>query len=173
MTRAEFFDNVTTWSELKDFCYDERCDILEDIYDEDGRDSYINDCLMDWARNDTWPELLARLEDIPTGYEAYRYNYGEWEGLDGADFRAIRDEVAEWVDEYSVWDDDEEEEAVDEEDAPVEYVDQDDETPIEDEDCSFDELFVAGVVCVQSIEAAARAEEEAYKAELDVFLSAV
>lgn len=177
MTRAEFFDNVTTWWELKDFCDDERCDICEDIYDEDGRDSYINDCLMDWARNDTWTELLARLEDIPTGYEAYRYDdYGEWEGLDDGDFRAIRDEVAEWVDEYSSWDDDEEEdeeEAVDEEDTPEEYVDPEDETPIEDEDCSFDELFVAGVVCVQSIEATARAEEEADEAEFDVFLSAV
>lgn len=157
MTRAEFYENVTTWWDLKNFCSDEQCDICDDIYDEEGRDDYINDCLMDWARNDSWTELLSRLEDIPTGYDYYRYDdYGEWEGLVDGDFDEIRDEVAEWMDDNGYWDDDEEE-ADDEDEEPID--DEEEEPPVEDEDCSLGELFAASATRVQSI-----AEEELAKA---------
>lgn len=149
MTRAEFYENVTTWRDLKNFCYDEQCEICDDIYDEEGRDDYINDCLMDWARLDSWSELLVRLEDIPTGYDYYRCDdYGEWEGLDDDDFDEIRDEVAEWMDENGYWGDDEEE-ADDEEDAP--FTDPEDAEPIDDEDCSLGELFEGSVARIQAI----------------------
>lgn len=157
MTRAEFFENVTSWWDLKDFCSDEQCDICDDIYDEGGRDDYINECLIDWARNDSWTELLSRLEDIPTGYDYYRYDdYGEWEGLVDGDFDEIRDEVAEWMDDNGYWDDDEEE-ADDEDEEPID--DEEEEPPVEDEDCSLGELFAASATRVQSI-----AEEELAKA---------
>ena len=149
MTRAEFYENVTTWWDLKDFCSDEQCDICDDIYDEEGRDDYINDCLMDWARNDSWTELLSRLEDIPTGYDYYRYDdYGDWVGLDDGDFDEIRDEVAEWMDDNGYWDDDEEE-ADDEEDTP--FIDPEDAEPIDDEDCSLGELFEGSVARIRAI----------------------
>lgn len=157
MTRAEFYENVTTWGDLKDFCFDENCDICNDIYDEEGRDDYINGCLMGWARNDSWTELLSRLEDIPTGYDYYRYDdYGDWAGLDDGDFYEIRDEVAEWMDDNGYWDDDEEE-ADDEDEKPLD--DEEEEPPVEDEDCSLGELFAASATRVQSI-----AEEELAKA---------
>lgn len=157
MTRAEFFENVTSWWDLKDFCSDEQCDICDDIYDEGSRDDYINECLIDWARNDSWTELLSRLEDIPTGYDYYRYDdYGEWEGLVDGDFDEIRDEVAEWMDDNGYWDDDEEE-ADDEDEEPID--DEEEEPPVEDEDCSLGELFAASATRVQSI-----AEEELAKA---------
>ena len=150
MTRAEFFENVTTWWDLKNFCSDEQCDICDDIYDEEDRDYYINDCLMDWARNDSWTELLARLENIPTGYEYYRYDdYNEWEGLDDVDFDELRDEVAEWMDENGHWEDDEEEPFDDEEDAP--YIDPEDTAPLDDEDCSLGELFNGSFARIQAI----------------------
>lgn len=165
MTRAEFYENVTTWWDLKNFCSDEQCDICDDIYDEEGRDDYINDCLMDWARNDSWTELLSRLEDIPTGYDYYRYDdYGDWVGLDDGDFDEIRDEVAEWMDDNGYWDDDEEE-ADDEDEEPIDdedeepIDDEEEEPPVEDEDCSLGELFAASATRVQSI-----AEEELAKA---------
>lgn len=149
MTRAEFYENVTTWWDLKNFCSDEQCDICDDIYDEEGRDDYINDCLMDWARNDSWTELLSRLEDIPTGYDYYRYDdYGDWVGLDDGDFDEIRDEVAEWMDDNGYWDDDEEE-ADDEEDTP--FIDPEDAEPIDDEDCSLGELFEGSVARIRAI----------------------
>ena len=157
MTRAEFFENVTSWWDLKDFCSDEQCDICDDIYDEEARDDYINECLIDWARNDSWTELLSRLEDIPTGYDYYRYDdYGEWEGLVDGDFDEIRDEVAEWMDDNGYWDDDEEE-ADDEDEEPID--DEEEEPPVEDEDCSLGELFADSATRVQSI-----AEEELAKA---------
>ena len=158
MTRAEFYKNVTTWWELKNFCYDEQCDICDDIYDERGRDDYINDCLMDWARNSSWTELLSRLEDIPTGYNYYQCDeYGDCVGLDdNDDFDDIREEVAEWMDNNGYWDDDEEEanddeEEVfdDEEDAP--FTDPEDAEPIDDEDCLLGELFEGSVARIQAI----------------------
>ena len=177
MTRDEFYEEVASWYDLINFCSDNGCeDFVSDIYDEDARDEYINDCLVDWARSDTWTELYSRLEDIPTGYEYYRNEYGDWEGLDDGDFDDIREEVAEWCDRNGIWDEEEEDEPDeedDEEDAVEEYVDPEDTIPTEAEDCSFDELFFARVVCVQSIQATARAEEEADEAEFDIFMSAV
>lgn len=157
MTRAEFYENVTTWRELKNFCSDEQCDICDDIYDERGRDDYINDCLMDWARNNSWTGLLSRLEDIPTGYDYYQCDdYGDWVGLDdNDDFDDIREEVVDWMDNNGYWDDEEEanddEEEVfdDEEDAP--FIDPEDAEPIDDEDCSLGELFEGSVARIQAI----------------------
>lgn len=149
MTREEFYENVTTWWDLKNFCSDEQCDICDDICDEESRDDYINECLIDWARNDSWTELLSRLEDIPTGYDYYRYDdYGDWVGLDDGDFDEIRDEVAEWMDDNGYWDDDEEE-ADDEEDTP--FIDPEDAEPIDDEDCSLGELFEGSVARIRAI----------------------
>lgn len=158
MTRTEFFDTVTTWWDLKNFCSDEQCDFCDDIYDEEDRDGYINDCLMDWAQNDTWQELYSRLEDIPTGYDFYRCDdSGEWSGLDDGDFGRLRGEIADWMDENGYWDDDEEE--ADEEGDEEPFDDEEEESPVEDEDCSLGELFAASATRVKSI-----AEDELEKA---------
>mgnify|MGYP004595028955 CR=1 FL=1 len=153
MTRAEFYENVTTWRDLINFCSDEQCLIF---YDEEGRDDYINSCLMDWAQNDSWTELLSRLGDIPTGYDYYRYDdYGEWEGLDDGDFDEIRDEVAEWMDDNGYWDDEEEvnddEEEVFDDDENAPFTDPEDAEPIDDEDCSLGELFEGSAARIQAI----------------------
>lgn len=111
MTRNEFLENVTWWGDLKEFCSDEGCDICDDIYDEEDRDEYINECLVDWARNDTWQELFDRLRDIPDGYDYYRDDeYNGWVGADDSDFDQYKDDVLDWADDHEVWDDDEDEE---------------------------------------------------------------
>ena len=167
MTRQEFEDNVTTWWELRDFCDEQRCDVMDGIYDEADYDDYINECLVDWARNDTWEELRNRLNDIPSGYDYYRHDdYDDWEGLDDTDFRAVKAEVAERVDDYGCWDDEDEEDEEDDEEEGAPYIDPEDTIPIEDEDCTLGELFSVSVARVHAISEeeleAARAEELAF-----------
>jgi len=185
VTRQEFIDDVTTWSELLQFCYDEDYD-TDDIYSSDSRDDYINDQLMDWARNDSWREMLETLRDLEDGdgYDYYRHDdYDDWIGLcDGdGEFDSYKNAVLEWMDENEYWpdDDDEEEEDEeydDEEEAPPadddESFEEDDEDDfdVEDEDCSVGEMFAASVHCIRAI-----AQEEINAAkELDMaFISFV
>lgn len=164
MTRQEFIDNVTTWSELLDFCYNEDIYFCEDVYTEDAKDDYFNDMLVDMARDaGSWRELYDRLEEIPTGYDYYiRDDYGDFEGADDDDFDSRYEDVLEYMDDNEYWDDDEEEE-VEEEPAPDDE-DPEDEEPVEEEDVSIAELFTTCNSKLQKIdadtEAAARAAEE-------------
>lgn len=164
MTRQEFIDNVTTWSELLDFCYDESIYFCEDVYTEDAKDDYFNDMLVEMARDaGSWRELYDRLEEIPTGYDYYiRDDYGDFEGADDDDFDSRYEDVLEYMDDNEYWDDDEEEE-VEEEPAPDDE-DPEDEEPVEEEDVSIAELFTTCNSKLQKIdadtEAAARAAEE-------------
>ena len=34
MTRDEFIQNVTTWSELRSFCYDYECSVCSEVWRE-------------------------------------------------------------------------------------------------------------------------------------------
>lgn len=105
MTKREFENDITTISELVDFCSDEGYDL--EVYDEYGRDEWIDEGLMDKARDMSWQALLSELQDIPTGYDYYRYDDGEWSGVDDYDFQDLKDEVEEWMDEWGRWDEEE------------------------------------------------------------------
>lgn len=183
MTRQEFIDDVTTWSELLQFCYDEDYD-TNDIYTSEQRDDYINDELMDWARNDSWRDMLDALRALEDndGYDYYRHDdYGDWIGLDDGDdeFDDFKDNVLEWMDENAYWPDDEEDEGEEEYDDEEEAPPADDEDSanddeedfdIEDEDCSVGEMFAASVHCIRAI---AQEEIEAAKALDRAFISLV
>lgn len=67
------------------------CD-FDDIYDDDQKDEFVNDLAVDWARENTWQDLLEMLQEVPTGSEFYRYSYGEWTSLDDDDFYSDRDD---------------------------------------------------------------------------------
>lgn len=154
MTRAGFFENVTSWWELKDFCGEQGCSLCDNVYDDEARDDYIDENLVNWVRNDTWYDLRNRLDNLDTGYDYWLLDdYGDWTGLDDGDFYNMKDEVAEWVDNYGDWDDDEEEadEEPFEEENEEPFEEEDEEPPIEDEDCSLGELFAASATRVKSI----------------------
>lgn len=162
MTRDEFLDDVITFGDLKSFCYDEGCSILENVYDDEERDEQINDCLVDWAREDSWEALHRRLDDIPTGYEWYCYDdYGEWRGLDDDDFESYKRDVLEWADDDEIWDANEDDDEIFEDGEPNEV---DDEPAIEDEDFSVGDLIGMCCVALATIQSGderrAREEEE-------------
>lgn len=147
MTRQEFIDDICTWSDLISFCYDEDCDICEDIYSEDSRDDYINEHLVEWAQDYSWEDLYSKLDEIPDGYDYYRLdNYGDFECADDEMFDDYKDEVLEWMDNGGWWEDEEEEEyyepPVGEEAlSTTSDYDEEDLIPIEPEDISIKALF--------------------------------
>lgn len=159
MTRQEFIDNIDTVGELIDFCYEYDCDECEDIYSEDAMDDYINECLTDWARNNTWRDLMNILNDLPTGYDYYRQDdYGDWQGVDDyGDFDDYKQRVLEWGDDNEVWDAEDEEE---EEELEEEPTDPDPEEEFEP-DFSLSELYTSSVTVFQVSVAQAAAEQEA------------
>ncbi len=148
MTRDYFIEEVTTWSELLEFCGEEGCYTCEDIIYSDDLDELLCNDISEAIRHDTWTEIRDALDSIETGYDFYvirgTFNY---EGADD-DFDYYKDEVLEWGDYNDKWDEPE-----DEEDAvfgePVEDCEESElqEEPLEDEDFSVGELVgFCGVV---------------------------
>lgn len=173
MTRIEFEENVTEWWELMNFCSDNGCEeFVENVVDDDYRDEYIDEMLVDMARNNSWRDMLDILNDYYNdgGYDYYIYDeyYGRYQGADEDDFRRYKDEVYQHAIEHGLFDDDEE----DEEDSgvdPFKFPDDEEYDPLEDEDeelpeedCSVIEMLASGVGCVASIndEAIRQAQED-------------
>lgn len=142
MTRAEFWDNITSWDELKEFCSDWECDYCDDIYDEDERDEKIGEDIDEYACDYSWDSLRDLLNDIPSGYDYYyRSSAFSWEEADDEMFERYKSSVCEWADNGGVWDEeDEEDEDIFEEDDDF-FAEESDDAPVEDEDFSVGDLI--------------------------------
>ena len=157
MYRQDFIDNITSWSELLDFCYEYDCSQCEDVEDVDYYRDWINDSLVSWAREDTWRELLGRLQDLD---EKDGYDYYVWDDYDGAyrpvddsDFDEYKGDVLNWGDDRCIWDDTEEDETDEEAEAECEEpADDDNDFQIPDEDLSICDFLTAGVSCIRAID---------------------
>ena len=176
MRRQDFIDNVTTWSELISFCYDEDCDVCEDIYSEEARDEDVDNNLVERARNHTWQELLDILEDIPTGGSYYYSDdWGDWHEADDDMFEDRKQDVIDWMDDNDYWDeeeDEDDEEFLDEMPFPEEDEIEEDEDlePIEDEDISFTDLLTS---CSQKLKTIEDTQEQEAQEEAENFDSFV
>lgn len=159
MTREDFIENIQSWEDLISFCSDYGCDYCKDVYDDDQRDDYINEDLVDMARNsDDWRDLRNMLNDIPTGYDYYiKDDYDEFREADNDDFEDYKSSVLEWGDDGDVWDEDEEEDYYDDEDEePAPTLRSTGESNNEEEDvveegCSLKELFESGVDSLRAL----------------------
>lgn len=160
MTRDEFLDDITEWSELINLCSEYGCEYCDDVYSEYSRDDMINNDLVDMARNcDDWTELLDTLRDIPTGYDYYTSSDGDWYGTDDGDdeFESCKNDVFEWMVARGYFEEEEppEDEDEDEEDEDI--------SDIGDETISLDELFSSAnnqLKAAEGNEVAARAAED-------------
>lgn len=166
MTRQQFIDEVNDWWELIDFCNEYECSYCEDVYSEESRDDYINEDLVDMARNaDSWSSLLDILNDITTGYDYYRRtDYDDWEGLGDYEFNDYKNDVLEWADNNEIWEDDEEE-ALPE----VDY--DDDDFVVADEPMSIGELIGVCSSQLQQIGTDKKAKEAADDEAFEVFVA--
>ena len=164
MTRQEFIDDVTTWSELLDFCGEEDLDYCEDIISSETRDNRIDEYVSDHIHEYGWGDIMSYLEsrDEEGSYDYYiEYDYDlEFTGVFDGDreFVSRKADVISYMDDECLWDadEDEEEEAPydDEEEAPPEEPDDEedeDDYVIEAEECSLSAVFAASTACIRAI----------------------
>lgn len=172
MTRSYFLDYVDTWDALLEFCRDENCDICEDIYDSEGIDDIINDSLPDLIRNEGWETVRDTLYDIPTGYDYYRCDGSfDYVGMgDDDDFDGYKEDVLNWMDDGGYWEDEDEEDDDEYEEAAPEPEDNE-ESPVESEDFSVNELFGMCFVSMTSIQKEEERKRQESLKELDAAFS--
>lgn len=150
MTRQEFLTDVNDFWDLRNFCYDEDCDILIDAYDYDSADEVIQEGLTDYIRNynDDWRDIRDRLNYIDLGGDWFWCNgWDDWDCIDD-DFDDYKEQVLDWADRNGVFD---EEDAED-----VESSEPEEEPPFDTEDFSVLETLDAGSSALRSI----RSDEE-------------
>ena len=155
MTRQEFIDDVTTWSELLDFCYDNESDICEDIVSFDTMDEEVESDLREEVGNRSWRDIRDLLCDIDTDYDFFRRNgILDYYPLDNhGDFDEYKDAVLDWMDDNGYWDDDEDDEEEYFDVVPYEELttsEEEDEPAAESEDFSIGELM--GMCSVQFLD---------------------
>ena len=143
MRRQEYIEEVTTWNELLNVADESRhYEYAENIYDDDGRDDYINEMLYDWARNDSWRELYERLSYFTEdSSEWWRLDdYGDWIALCDGDeeFEEAKNDLLRDLDEDEWWDDEEDGESTTEE---SDLFDEEEEILVESDEVSIDEMF--------------------------------
>lgn len=114
MTRREFIDEITTFSELKDLCYEEGCYELDEYFDGSDFENYANDDLYEYVRDgDRWDYVRDALNALDDSYDFY-YRNGmlDYTGFtrDDGEFDDLKQNVLEWMDDNERWDDEEDEE---------------------------------------------------------------
>lgn len=108
MTRTEYEENVVSFGDLIDFCYDNGMDNMDDIMSGDSLDEYIWDEIRDF--NGSWESLRDLLSDIRPGYDYYRRDgWLDYAWLDDTDFDNYKSEVAEEAEDRGFFEDEEEE----------------------------------------------------------------
>lgn len=107
MTRDQFIERVDDFYKLLDFCYERNLDSCDSVKDSDDFDDYINECLYDWIRYDSWQEVRNALDDIPEGYQFYDIEYG-FDGLTNRDFPEYKQKVLDEADEKDIWSEEDE-----------------------------------------------------------------
>ena len=147
MTRNEFYNDITEWWQLKEFCFEYDLTTLDCVYHYEDFDNIIDDALQLAISREMWYTIKDMLNEVPTGYDYYYVDPDDaWNhyGLNNdADFMNYRDDVAMAMDELELWDDDEYDEEDDEED-----VDPDDLIPVADEPIAFDDFMNTSLVAL-------------------------
>lgn len=153
MTREEFERDVRDMDDLKSFCWDNDCYECDEVESSDVWNDWIEENLVDWARDNTWRDLMSILNNMDdnSGYSWYVWDEytSEYRPADDSDFEEYHRRVLEWADENGVFDDAEREE--EDEDENFEPVDPEDEEPTPDEECSFDDIYKDAIGCVRRI----------------------
>ena len=143
MTRNEFFEDVTRFYELRDFCNDNEIYECDDYFDGDDLDDEVqSDINNDDFRS--WTDLRDGLDSIETGYDFYKREGSlYYEGCTDEDFDEIKSRVADIMDERGAWDPDEDDEDYEDDENGVddEYVYQDPPEVEPVESINFDDLI--------------------------------
>lgn len=143
MTREEFWDSITQFWELRDFCQNESIYVTDDYFDYDDWNDEVQSDFdnCDWDSWEDCRDTLSRLEKPACDF-FLREGYFYYTPCEEEDLDRLKQEVVEIMDERGAWDDDDtwddddEDENVDDD----EYVYEDPKQPELNEGMSFDEL---------------------------------
>ena len=182
MKRSEFRERMGSMWDLHDFCVENDCEILGEMYDEYSFSEEIDNRLMDYARNDGWRDLLDRLrdfEDLTDRYDLIVFDPDDYEfvGVDESDFDRYYRDILEWADDQDVWEPEDDEEYDEEEEEDESFTEEEpEEEPdfwdaFNDPDCSFDDLCASGVECVSAVRNRAAREQQNGDAAFDDFMT--
>lgn len=109
MTRDEFIDNIEDFGDLKEFCYENECDYLDNIYHSDDLDQMVCEDIRDATRGLYWYQIRDELSVIPElDDDQYFRADGSFDyvALDDSDFDGYKRRVLNWADNNDVWEDD-------------------------------------------------------------------
>lgn len=107
MTRDEFINSISDWTQLLSFCCRYRCDLCDDVYDVRDRDRKIKEDIASWFEDDTLfgiKDTLRKIPDDNIGW--FRYDGDRrWSRLnDTGDFFDYKSRVLTWCDSVGLWD---------------------------------------------------------------------
>ena len=129
MTKTEFYEEITTFKDLIDFCQDNGCYyIIEDIIPSDDFDEWFWNTLEDLRHRWYWHDLKSKMEEIECPCNDYFIPTGglDYNDLsDDFDLGDYLDQVIDWGDEEGFWEEDDEDVESDEEEGPA----SDEDTP--------------------------------------------
>lgn len=155
MTRDEFIEGINDWYDLIEFCDDNGCHVCEDVFSKESLDEYVDERMVEWAREvDSWEELADVLDRLPR-YDGYfvKDEYEDFSELGENDLDSYKYDVLTWADEEGVFDDEEEadislddisldmDSAEEELEKMIEENDPDKEYEVGNEEISLGELF--------------------------------
>lgn len=106
MTRTEFLEDVTEFSELREFANE--YDIwrpVEDLVDDDDIDREVDDAISEMAGREEWRYIKECLDQVPD-YAGWFLRDGYLDFVDATeeDFDRIKQEILEYADDRDVWD---------------------------------------------------------------------
>ena len=172
MTRDEFVNDVNTWWELKDFCMEHDCSVMDDFFDSDYLDEYLDREIEDWSQNMSWTTLRDKLNEIETGYDWYCWDgYGDIAPMDEDDLDYYKDDILSWGDDHDIWDVEDEELEPDDEFEDELCEPEDDEDEAVEEPFSVFELIVSCQSEVTNAKLQAEKEEKESDDALVQFIS--
>lgn len=122
MTKAEFYANIETVSELVSFCERFNCyHIVEDLRESNDFDAWIWDQMDELSSHWYWTELRDTLAAIDTPMGDYflpgeNLSYSE---IDDEDLENYKDQVVDYLDDGDFWDDEGDDEWISDDD-PIE-----------------------------------------------------
>lgn len=147
MTREFFLENINDMWELQEFCDSNNLYTMEDIRDSESWNEYIDESLVDWARENTWNDLLSILRDVEenAGYDYYEWDedYGRYTPVD---FDDMKDRVLSDADYEECWDNEDENEDDNEYDAESDSLDEE----CAEDDCTIEDMLAESLCYVQS-----------------------
>lgn len=108
MTREEFIEDICSFGDLREFCWDNRLSSMDYIKDSDEIDEYIDELLYEFVRTDGWQDIRGWLNNIDDSYDWYDTEDGIV-GLTQWNFDEYKERVLQEGDGDEIWDDEEDE----------------------------------------------------------------